>query len=86
MPSGHDTASSPAWQRPVLNFRSRNVSAPPRISMQAENDVSFAVADAGGAGAASADVASRPKAAETPATTPLRHTNCGEATPTTHPA
>ena len=54
--------------------------------MQAENDVSFALADAGGAGAASADVANRPKAAETPATTPLRHTNCGEATPTTRPA
>jgi hypothetical protein len=84
MPSGHDTASSPARQRPFLNFRSRNVSAPPRISMQAENDASFAVADAGGAGAASADVANGPKAAETPATTPLRHTDCGEAT--TQPA
>ena len=86
MPSGQATASSPVWQRPVLNFRSRNVCAPPRISMQAENDVSFGVAAAGGTGAASADVENKPKAAETPATTPLRHTNCGEATATTHPA
>jgi hypothetical protein len=86
MPSGQDTASSPGRQRPVLNFRSRKVSAFPRVSMQAENDASLVVADAGGAGAASADAAKKPEATETPATTPLRHTNGGEATPTTHPA
>ena len=54
--------------------------------MQAENDVSLCVADAGGAGAASDDVAKKLKAAETPATTPLRHTNRGEATATTRPS